>query len=85
MSEGKRNVQRSELKTPGNSSKTFSMIKFLRGSGLHEKFDVIQMSKTWNGQRTNSGWKIFDGFQANWIRARLTKTLYFLVVQIKEI
>ena len=65
MSEGKRNVQRSELKAPGNSSKTFSMIKFLRGSGLHEKFDVIQMSKTWKGQRTNSGWKIFDGFQAN--------------------
>ena len=75
MSEGKRNVQRRELKAPDN----------LRGSGLHEKFDVIQMSKTWNGQRTNSGWKIFDGFQANWIRARLTKTLYFLIVQIKEI
>lgn len=44
MSEGKRNLQRSELKAPGNSSKTFS-IKFLRGSGLYEKFDVIQMSK----------------------------------------
>lgn len=36
MSEGKRNVQRRELKAPDN----------LRGSGLHEKFDVIQMSKT---------------------------------------
>lgn len=61
------------------------MIKFLRGSGLYEKFDVIQMSKTWNGQRTNSRWKIFDGFQANWIRARLTNTLYFLIMQTTEI
>ena len=67
MSEGKRNVQRSELKAPGNSSKTFSMIKFLRGSGLHEKFDVIQMSKP----KDNAQFRVkdtSDGFQIQFAR-----------------